>query len=123
MSNKAKQPGLPQTVQNQDSSMESNVKYLPLPEAESYVSLDLKPDETRKSSNCFNQCLEKWRKLDSKALTIVLILILLIIELTVGVIIPSKGSFSASLSPGAKKNPFTYGAKLISHRLEEEELR
>lgn len=29
----------------------------------------------------------------------------------------------ASLRPGAKKNPFTYGAKLISHRLEEEELR
>ena len=23
----------------------------------------------------------------------------------------------ASLRPGAKKNPFTYGAKLISHRL------
>ena len=89
------------------------MKYLPLPEAESYVSLDLKP-ETRKSSNCFNQCLDKWRKLDSKALTIVLILILLIIELTVGVIIPSRGSFSTSLRPGAKKNPFTYGAKLIS---------
>ena len=100
----------------------SNVKYLSLPAAESYVSLDLKP-ETGVRSNCFNQCLEKWRKLDSKALTIVLILILLIIELTVEVIIPSRGSFSASLRPGARKNPFTYGAKLISHRLEEEELR
>ena len=75
----------------------SNVKYLSLPAAESYVSLDLKP-ETGVRSNCFNQCVEKWKKLDSKALTIVLILILLIIELTVEVIIPSRGSFSASLA-------------------------
>ena len=72
-----------QTMENQDSS----VKYLSLRQAESYVPLDFKP-ATRKSSNCFNRCLEQWRKLDQKykILTIVLVLILLIASITVGVV-------------------------------------
>ena len=77
-----------QTMENQDSS----VKYVSLRQAESYVSLDLKP-ATKKSSNCFNRCLEQWRELDQKykILTIVLFLILLIASITVGVV-SSRGS-------------------------------
>ena len=72
-----------QTMQNQDSS----VKYLSVRQAESYVSLDLRP-ATNESSNCFNRCLEQWRKLDQKykILAIVLVLILLIASTTVGVV-------------------------------------